>query len=165
MCHFSPFTLYKPYLMVCYMIRQCDMLQRSCKDSVLERDMQTFAKNNPGCSEVDQLKHAIKHVVPSAMPGTPAWHYQNLQDLFAMCEEETGNGMPNLFWTVTMDEVSQLKWQEVKDMEDLLKSFSESFTYEVSSDLIRMWTNSNFRNIAPGKAIKTISYLGLRSEG
>ena len=26
-CSFSPFTLHKPYLMICYLIRQCDMLQ------------------------------------------------------------------------------------------------------------------------------------------
>ncbi len=41
-CSFSPFTLHKPYLMLCYLIRQCDMLQRSCGERALEKDMHTY---------------------------------------------------------------------------------------------------------------------------
>ena len=39
--------------------------------------------------------------------------------------------MPHLFWTVTADEVSDLKWQSIRDMEELLKRFSAGFTFQV----------------------------------
>ncbi|GAX74431.1 hypothetical protein CEUSTIGMA_g1880.t1 [Chlamydomonas eustigma] len=38
--------------------------------------------------------------------------------------------MPHLFWTVTMDEVFELKWKIVECMEDLLHQFCSSFMYQ-----------------------------------
>ena len=86
-------------------------------------------KKNPEADEEAAIRNAIKHVVPNTMPGTPGWHKQNLQDLLAMTEH---NGMPHLFWTVTADEVSELKWQPIKDMEEILKRFNDSYTFKVS---------------------------------
>ncbi|GAX85815.1 hypothetical protein CEUSTIGMA_g13230.t1 [Chlamydomonas eustigma] len=126
-CGFSNFTLYKPYLMLMFLVRQCNMLHSQCGKAVLEKDMAAFRKNNPDQNEEEAVRHAMKHVLPATIPGSPAWHYNALQDLLAMVNE---NGMPDLFWTVTMDEVSELKWQPVKDMEALLKNFCNSMSFK-----------------------------------
>ena len=102
-CGFSLFTLHKPYLMIMYLIRQCNLLQSSCGESVLEREMKSYRKAHPDCSEEDVVRNALKFSVPNKIPGTPGWHYQALQDLLAMVQ---ANGMPQLFWTCTMDDVS-----------------------------------------------------------
>lgn len=39
-------------------------------------------------------------------------------------------GMPHMFLILTADEQSSLRWNEIKDMEQLLKSFCKSFTLE-----------------------------------
>ena len=105
LCHFSPFTLFKPYLPLMFLIRQTEMLQRSCSSQVLEKDIALYSKQHPGCSSEDVMRHVLKHTVPASMPGTPGWHYNNLMDLLALVERL---GMPHLFWTITADEVSKL---------------------------------------------------------
>ena len=104
-CAFSPFTLYKPYLMVMFLLRQCNLLHGQCGEEVLERDMRAYRKANPSKPEEESVRHAMKHVVPNTIPGTPGWHYKALQDLLTMVE---ANGLPHLFWTVTMDEVGEI---------------------------------------------------------
>ncbi|GAX86458.1 hypothetical protein CEUSTIGMA_g13868.t1 [Chlamydomonas eustigma] len=126
-CSFSNFTLYKPYLMLMFLVRQCNMLHSQCGKGVLEKDMAAFRKRHPEQNEEEAVRHAMKHVLPATIPGSPAWHYNALQDLLAVVNE---NGMPDLFWTVTMDEVSELKWQPVKDMEVLLKKFCQSMSFK-----------------------------------
>ena len=32
------------------------------------------------------MRHAMKHVVPNTIPGTPGWHYKALHDLLTMVE-------------------------------------------------------------------------------
>ena len=105
-CGFSPFTLYKPYLMVMFLLRQCNLLHSQCGEEVLERDMRAYRKANPSKPEEESVRHAMKHVVPNTIPGTPGWHYKALQDLLTMVE---ANGLPHLFWTVTMDEVGEIR--------------------------------------------------------
>ncbi|GAX77275.1 hypothetical protein CEUSTIGMA_g4721.t1 [Chlamydomonas eustigma] len=126
-CGFSNFTLYKPYLMLMFLVRQCNMLHSQCSKAVIEKDMAAFRKNSPDQNEEEAVRHAMKHVLPATIPGSPAWHYNALQDLLAVVNE---NGMPDLFWTVTMDEVSELKWQPVRDMEALLKNFCNSMSFK-----------------------------------
>ena len=55
-------------------------------------------------------------------------HSLVLQDLLAIVEKR---GMPHLFWTLTADEVSELKWEAIRDMEKLLKKFNNSYTFQV----------------------------------
>ena len=132
LCGFSAFTLYKPYLMVMYLVRQCSLLQSSCKEGVLERDMKAFKKKNPNSSEEEVVRHAMKHAVPNSIPGTPGWHYRNLQDLLAMVQHH--GSMPHIFWTVTEDDISELKWKCITDMEALLKNFCRGFTFMVGGE-------------------------------
>jgi hypothetical protein len=117
-----------------FLIRQADQLRRSCSTSVLERDMAGYKKLHPGCSEQDVMKNVLKHTVPSSMPGTPGWHYNSLQDLLHMVERL---GLPHLFVTVTADEVSELRWTSIVDVEEQLQCFSQSFTYKVGLPCLR----------------------------
>ncbi|GAX77999.1 hypothetical protein CEUSTIGMA_g5441.t1 [Chlamydomonas eustigma] len=116
-----------------YLIRQCNMLQSQCNAAVLQKDLDRFKKEHPGEPEakaVHLVHHAMKHVLPATIPWSPTWHYNALQDLLAMVD---ANAMPDLFWTVTMDEVvskDYTKWESVKDMETLLKSLCTSCTFQ-----------------------------------
>jgi hypothetical protein len=101
-CGFSNFTLYKSYLMLMFLVRQFNMLHSQCSKAILEKDMEAFRNRHPEQNEEEAVRNAMKHVLPTTIPGSHAWHYNALQDLLAMVNE---NGMPDLFWTVTMDEV------------------------------------------------------------
>ena len=61
------------------------------------------------------------------MPGTPAWHKRHLQDLVHMVKVF---GMPHLFLTLTCDEVSEMKWQEIVDLEEFLKSVASNLSFQ-----------------------------------
>ena len=73
------------------------------------------------------MQHVLKHTVPSSVPGSPAWFRQQLQNLLAMVD---ASGLPSFFLTLTADEHSPLKWAEIVDMEQLLKSFCNSYSFE-----------------------------------
>ena len=73
------------------------------------------------------MQHVLKHTVPSTVPGSPAWFRQQLQNLLAMVDAW---GLPSFFLTLTADEHSALKWSEISDMEQLLKSFCNSYSFE-----------------------------------
>ena len=92
-CGFSPFTLYKPYLMIMFLVRQCNVLHSSCGDGVLEHGMKAYKKSNPDSSEEEAVRNALKFSVPNSIPGTPGWYYQALQDLLAMVN---ANGLPQI---------------------------------------------------------------------
>ena len=92
--------------------------------------MINYRKHHEGCSEEEVMRHVLKHSVPASTPGTPGWHYNNLQDLLCMCDAR--KSLPHLLVTLTMDEVSNLKWQPVKDLETQLRQFCDSFSFRVS---------------------------------
>ncbi len=69
LCSFSAFTLYKPYLMLCFLVRQFDMLVRNCGQNILEKDIKTYKKKHPGCSNEDTIRNTIKFSIPGTMPG------------------------------------------------------------------------------------------------
>ena len=92
--------------------------------------MINYRKHHEGCSEEEVMRHVLKHSVPASTPGTPGWHNSNLQDLLCMCDAR--KSLPHLLVTLTMDEVSNLKWQPVKDLETQLRQFCDSFSFRVS---------------------------------
>lgn len=189
---YSLFTLYKPYLTIMYLVRQCDQLARQCDDQVLERDVKNYMKRNPEASEEDAIRSAIKHVAPKTMPGTPRYFWEKLQNLLSIvehhsneqlltkrrkeiesrmeeddksqssCREDgasdlprrqkleelekelksirdgeattrgfsaTESGLPFLFLTLTADEVSEYKWQCIRDLEKDLKKINQNLDF------------------------------------
>lgn len=131
-CHFSPWTLYKPYLPLTFMMRQSEQIRKNCSQAVLEADVQRYRKDHPGCDESDEIRHLLKHVVPNSLPGSPAWHHKSLQDLLYLVE---ALGMPQLFLTLTADEVSETRWDCINDLEARLQSFCRGFTFTVLNNI------------------------------
>jgi hypothetical protein len=62
----------------------------------------------------------VKKVVPSTIVGSSSYHRRALQDLLAI---KAKYGMPSFFLTLTSDEVSELRWEEINDLEEFLKRF------------------------------------------
>lgn len=50
-CLFSVWTLYKPYLLLMYQIRQCMVVATQCSAMVLERSALQYKKDHPGSTE------------------------------------------------------------------------------------------------------------------
>ena len=84
LCSSSPFTLYKPYLVLMFKVRQCALLKSQCSDGVLERDMRRYKLQYQDLPAVEReggaLRHAmrhalrlaLRHAMPRSIPGSPA---------------------------------------------------------------------------------------------
>lgn len=94
---------------------------------MLQRDVDRYTTEHPHATQQQVMQHVLKHTVPSSVPGSPAWFRQELQNLLAMVD---ASGLPSFFLTLTADEHSPLKWAEIVDMEQLLKSFCNSYSFE-----------------------------------
>ncbi|KAL3155152.1 hypothetical protein ABBQ38_011208 [Trebouxia sp. C0009 RCD-2024] len=123
---FSPFTLCKNYLLLMYHVRQAHMLSQATPDSVLQRDMDNYASHNPGACEEQVLHNVTKHTIPASVPGSPAYFRKQLPNLLAMVAKW---GLPHFFLTLTADEASPMRWTEITDLESLLHSFNNSFSF------------------------------------
>ena len=124
---FSPFTLCKSYLLLMYHVRQAHLLSQNCSSTMLQRDIDRYTTEHPHATQQQIMQHVLKHTVPSTVPGSPAWFRRELQNLLAMVDAW---GLPLFFLTLTADEHSPLKWTEINDMEQLLKSFCNSYSFE-----------------------------------
>ena len=113
-----------------FMVRQAHMLRNNmmCSNAVLSKEAAKYKQDHPGCSEDEVLRNLLKHNVPQCMPGTPAWHHKSLQDLLCMVEHL---GMPHMFVTLTADEVSEMRWDMIDDLEEFMHSFNNGFTFQV----------------------------------
>lgn len=80
-------------------------------ESVLYSCLEKQRRINPAGTEADHLKAAARQLVPASVPGSPAYHRAKLQDLLAIVNKF---GIPNLFLTLTADEISHLAWPEVE---------------------------------------------------
>lgn len=76
----------------------------------------------------DVMHHVVSEVVPPSLPGSPQWHKNALNDL--LCKADAW-GMPHLFLTLTADEISELKWEEIVSLEAKLLRFSSLYTWQV----------------------------------
>lgn len=113
-CGLSMFTLYTPYVLYMYAIRQQHTLAGYMRDMVLQEALCKEKAIHPEASMPQLLRNIIKHRVPSAMPNTPAYFNKNLHDLMAMVKHK---GMPSFFLTLTSDEISEMRWSEMDDLE------------------------------------------------
>jgi ATP-dependent DNA helicase PIF1 len=126
-CLFSLFTLHKIYPLFMYAMNSVRVLTQKATAATLERDLYQYKQDHPEASEEAAYKHILKHSVPSAMPGSPTWHRNHFKDLLVYVEHY---GMPDLFLTLTSDEVSETKWTEVKQLEELLQKTYPNLTFQ-----------------------------------
>ena len=109
---FSVFTLFKPYLLLMFQVRQAMMLAKNVASYALSKSMHDHRKKHPGATESEVMANAIKWNVPATMPGTPSYHRSQLQDLLCRVEKW---GVPDLFMTLTADETSELRFEEINE--------------------------------------------------
>ena len=65
---FSVFTLFKPYLLLMFQVRQAILLRNQVKALVLSKSIVDYKRRHPGCSAEDALANAVKWTVPSSLP-------------------------------------------------------------------------------------------------
>jgi hypothetical protein len=86
--------------------------------AVLESALMDYKGRYPNATDEEAVRHVLKHKLPASLPGTPAWHRSNLQDLLCMVDRF---GMPSFFLTLTTDEVSETRWPEIDSLETKLQ--------------------------------------------
>lgn len=69
----------------------------------------------------------MKFKIPSSIAGSPQWFRNQLKDL--LCQVDY-RGMPQFFLTLTADEMTSSRWQEVGDLESILRRFKQSATWQ-----------------------------------
>eukprot|EP00198_Chlamydomonas_reinhardtii_P006415 XP_001695751.1 predicted protein [Chlamydomonas reinhardtii] len=118
-CFLSVWTLVQPYLLLMFAVRTTTQLYGGHRTKVvLERAIADYRKRHPDASDAKLIKHIIKYSLPSTMPNTPSWHRRNLQDLLALVDRW---GLPTHFLTLTADEFSTSRWEEVETLEDMVR--------------------------------------------
>ena len=124
---FTPFILYKPYLLYMYDVRQSLRFLKKTSKTCLDKEIKQVKQQYPHMTEHDVLQHITKYNLLSSIQGTPRWHKSHLQDLLAMVEQF---GMPHFFLTLTADETSSLRWEEVIQIEDIAKTIDPSMSWK-----------------------------------
>ena len=115
---FSPFTLVLEYLMMMYQILRVMMYTTSSSRYSLKLAYEKRRKKYPDESEQNCIKNLITYVIPKTIQYSPSWWRKTLNDVLAVVQEF---GLPHYFLTLTVDNTSNLKWQEYKDMESIMK--------------------------------------------
>ena len=118
---FSPFTLFKPYLLLMFQIRQAIRIVNATKDKLLEKHFIPFRKKNPQAYLAAAIKAQIKWKLSDKLPTSPAWFRKQFNDLKALVQ---AHEMPSFFLTLTADETSEFQWHEVDDLESFLDKFN-----------------------------------------
>jgi hypothetical protein len=72
------------------------------------------------------MRHVVKWKMPATVIGSPKYHRDALLDLKALVQRA---GMPTLFVTLTADEVSGTRWEEINDLETFMERFAQGFKY------------------------------------
>ncbi len=83
---FSPFTLYKPYLLYIYDLWQSLQLIKETSRTCLDKDIKKCKTQYPKMSEEDILKQIVKYNLLANIPSAPRWCITQLQDLLCMVE-------------------------------------------------------------------------------
>jgi len=68
---FSPFTLYKPYLLYMYALPQSLQLIKKTSRTCLDKNIKKCKTQNSKMSEEDILKQIVKYNLLANIPGTP----------------------------------------------------------------------------------------------
>ena len=124
---FTPFSLHKTYLLVCYTLLRCYDIVKKCNTQALMRHLRRHKAKHPEATDQQVYKELVKFDIPGTVQGSPAYFRHKLADLLAIADT---HGMPHLFVTLTADEVSDSRWAEIDGMEDILVSINRSLTYK-----------------------------------
>ena len=95
---------------------QTMVIKNAVSTEVLSSALSRFIDENPEASEADAYHHVHKQVVPKSVSGSPSWYRNQLNNLIAITNRY---GLPSFFLTLTADEVSEIKWEEVEEAEHI----------------------------------------------
>jgi hypothetical protein len=109
---FSPFTLFKVYLVHMWQLLQCNRLESSLPERTLLKYITKYKRAHPDATTTDAIKHVMKYCVPRTLEGSPMWYRTQLADLLAMVKKW---GMPTQFLTLTAGDkqMGAVQWKEV----------------------------------------------------
>ena len=79
----------------------------------LEQKLVNQRKQHPDTPDTELVRRIAKSPTLRKVPGSAAYYKNALMDLLAMVKEY---GMPHFFLTLTMDDASEIRWQEVNDV-------------------------------------------------
>jgi hypothetical protein len=121
-------------------------------------------KTHPNATYEAVFRDLLKYTIPSSLPSSPAWHSMHLKYLMHVVDVF---GMSDFFLTLTSDEVSRSKWDEIGDLEAVLKMTRPSFTFNDAPTecaylfQVRLWAFLN-KYIIPTKVggVRPPSVLG-----
>ncbi|WPT15174.1 ATP-dependent DNA helicase PIF6, partial [Picochlorum sp. SENEW3] len=116
-CLFSPFTLVQEYILMMYQILIVMQYTTSQRKFTLTDAYKRRRITHPNESEEKCIRHLIKYKVPGTIDFSPQWWRIKVNQINALTKE---SGMPDYFLTLTVDNITELKWDEYKQMDDIL---------------------------------------------
>jgi hypothetical protein len=122
---FTAHTLYIPYVLEMYQWKLARQLQDGVKWVNVKRRLDEARKTNPALTQHEHFNRETSHAVPASVPGSPSFFRDGLHELLSIVDT---HGMPSAFLTLTMDDASNMRWQEVHDLETHLNRFNAAFT-------------------------------------
>lgn len=129
---FSLFTLYPPYLIVMFQLRQVHAMVSGQSTILLKGQVAELRAKHPSWTEEQIYRHCLQWHVPPKLPGSPSYHREKLEDLLCMVDTL---GLPTHFLTLTSDEVSELRWEEIDNLDCALERFVNGMTWQVGTPL------------------------------
>eukprot|EP00878_Enallax_costatus_P004226 GHUV01004456.1.p1 GENE.GHUV01004456.1~~GHUV01004456.1.p1 ORF type:complete len:430 (+),score=72.93 GHUV01004456.1:559-1848(+) len=115
---FSKFTLVQEYLLVMIHIYMVHQILGQVNESALADALRRVREQHPKLSDKEVFRRVVRKLAPPAITGTPNYYRQNLHELLVYA---LAKAMPHLFVTLTADELSELKWECVRDLEASLE--------------------------------------------
>ncbi len=119
-CLFSPWKLFKPYLLYMYEIKMAHSLLDEAPTVAIEKAVKKYKEKNPEAKDEECMRHVLSHKVGKNIVGMPSWYRTQLHDL--KCRAQTW-GLPHLFMTLTADEFSETKFPEMEELDRILGFF------------------------------------------
>jgi hypothetical protein len=127
---FTCFTLYAPYLLLMYQLRNAVILLNSIRSIAFDQEVHRYVKKHPEATEEECIRNVFKHKLPPSFTGSPPYFRRHLKDLMAQVEAWR---LPHFFLTLTADERSGLRWPKLSDLEAILQSLKASATWKDAS--------------------------------
>lgn len=116
-CLFSPFTLIPEYIFMMFQIMRVMQYTTSNQKYTLQKAYDNRIKTHPRESVHSRVKHLITYVLPKSVPFTPSWWRRKVNELRALVCKFS---LPHYFLTLTVDDVSNIMWDEYKDIQEIL---------------------------------------------
>ena len=84
------------------------------KEMALVKEYNKVKQTFPDKTEPEVFRVLQKRVINANVPGSPSYHYHHLQDLLQRSNDWR---LPHILLTLTADELSNLRWTSINDME------------------------------------------------